>query len=79
MVTIGFTCDNYMVTEGVDNSANLTVELIFGQLGRQILVAFDTSYPSGTATSMSCMLLFHCDVSVHVKVKGYQLCYYGNM
>lgn len=52
VAVIGFSCDNYMVTEGVDNSANLTVELISGQLGWEVVVKFGTSYPSGSAISM---------------------------
>lgn len=57
VAVIGFSHDNYLVTEGVDNSTTLTVELISGQLGREVIVNFGISYPSGTATSMSCMLL----------------------
>jgi hypothetical protein len=39
---IGFVPDNYTVTEGTDLFANLNVELISGQLGRDVIVNFDT-------------------------------------
>ena len=39
---IGFVPDNYTVTEGADLFANLNVELISGQLGREVLVNIDT-------------------------------------
>ena len=39
---IGFVRDNYTVTEGADLFANLNVELISGQLGREVLVNIDT-------------------------------------
>ena len=52
--TIGFAHDNYMymVTEGLDNSANLTVELKSGWLEREVVVEIDTSRPSFSATGM---------------------------
>ena len=34
--------DNYTVTEGTDLVATLNVVLISGQLGREVLVNFDT-------------------------------------
>lgn len=34
--------DNYTVTEGINLFANLNVELISGQLGREVIVIFDT-------------------------------------
>ena len=45
---IGFVPDLYSVEEGVNQSANLNVELIFGQLGREVIVNFNTL--SGYAT-----------------------------
>ena len=39
---IGFVPDNYTVTEGINLFANLNVELISGQLGREVIVIFDT-------------------------------------
>jgi hypothetical protein len=39
---IGFVPDNYTVTEGTDLFASLNVELISGQLGRDVIVSFDT-------------------------------------
>ena len=44
---IGFVPDAYSVIEGTDQFANLTVELISGQLGRQVVVSFNTQ--SGSA------------------------------
>ena len=32
----------YSVVEGTDRFANLTVQLISGQLGREVIVNFDT-------------------------------------
>ena len=52
VATIGFAHDNYMVTEGLDNSANLTVALKSGQLEREVVVEVDTSRPSFSATGM---------------------------
>ena len=46
---IGFVPDTYNATEGVDVLVNLNVQLISGQLGREVVVIFDTQ--SGTATS----------------------------
>ena len=42
MVVIGFIPDGYSVIEGTDQSANFNVELIFGQLGREVIVNFNT-------------------------------------
>ena len=39
---IGFVPEAYLVTEGSNLSANLNVELISGQLGRKVIVNFDT-------------------------------------
>ena len=47
MVTIGFVPDAYTVVEGDDHFANLSVELISGQLGREVIVNMDTQ--SGSA------------------------------
>ena len=52
MAVIGFVPDTYNVTEGVDQLVHLNVQLISGQLGREVIVIFDTQ--SGTATS--CLL-----------------------
>ena len=46
---IGFVPSQYSVTEGVNQLANLNVELISGQLGREVLVILNTR--SGTAIS----------------------------
>ena len=46
MVTIGFVPDAYTVVEG-DHFANLNVEIISGQLGREVIVNLDTQ--SGSA------------------------------
>lgn len=43
---IGFVRDNHMVTEGVDEFASITVEVISGQLGREVVVVFDTKADS---------------------------------
>ena len=48
VATIGFVPDIYSVIEGTDQFANLTVQLISGQLGRDVIVTFDTQ--SGSAT-----------------------------
>ena len=39
---IGFVPEAYLVTEGTNLSVNLIVELISGQLGREVIVNFDT-------------------------------------
>ena len=52
VVVIGFVPDNYTVTEGVDGFVNLTVELLDGELGRDVVVEVDI-VPGGTATSKS--------------------------
>ena len=44
---IGFVPAAYSVVEGTDQFAILTVQLISGQLGREVLVNFDTQ--SGSA------------------------------
>ena len=52
VAVIGFVSENYLVAEGIDSSVNLTVELISGQLGQEVVVVLNT--PSdGTATSES--------------------------
>ena len=48
---IGFVSPTYSVAEGVDQFANLTVQLISGQLGRDVIVNFTTQ--SGSAISIS--------------------------
>ena len=49
MAVIGFVPSEYSTTEGVDQSANLNVQVISGQLGRDVVVVLNTQ--SGTATS----------------------------
>ena len=49
VAVIGFVPDTYNATEGVDQLVNLNVQLISGQLGREVIVIIDTQ--SGTATS----------------------------
>ena len=39
---IGFVPEAYLITEGTNLSVNLIVELISGQLGREVIVNFDT-------------------------------------
>ena len=51
MAVIGFVPSEYTTTEGVDQFANLNVQVISGQLGRDVLVILNTQ--SGTATSKS--------------------------
>lgn len=51
MAVIGFVPSEYSTTEGVDQFANLNVQVISGQLGRDVLVILNTQ--SGTATSKS--------------------------
>ena len=45
---IGFVPDVYSVTEGADRFANINVELIFGQLGCEVMVNFTTRSASAT-------------------------------
>ena len=47
---IGFVPDTYNATEGTDLFVDLNVELISGQLGRDVLVLFNTQ--SGSATGL---------------------------
>ena len=42
VAVIGFVPDAHTITEGVNQFANLSVELIFGQLGREVIVNFNT-------------------------------------
>ena len=44
---IGFVPAAYSVVEGTNRYANLTVQVISGQLGREVIVNFDTQ--SGSA------------------------------
>ena len=48
---IGFVPDTYNATEGTDLFVDLNVELISGQLGRDVLVLFNTQ--SGSATGLT--------------------------
>ena len=50
VATIGFVPDIYSVVEGTDQFGNLTVQLISGQLGRDVIVTFDTQRGSATST-----------------------------
>ena len=50
MAVIGFVPDNYTVVEGTDSFTTLSVQLISGQLGRQVIVNFDTQ--SGSAIGL---------------------------
>ena len=55
MAVIGFVSDNYYsVTEGVDRFVNLTVELLSGELGADVVVALHIP-PGGSAISMLCL------------------------
>ena len=48
---IGFVSPTYSVVEGVDRFTNLTIQLVSGQLGRDVIVNFDTR--SGSAIGIS--------------------------
>ena len=50
VATIGFVPDIYSVVEGTDQFSNLTVQLISGQLGREVIVNFNTL--SGSAIGL---------------------------
>ena len=52
---IGFVPPAYSVLEGVDRFANLNVQLVSGQLGRDVIVNFDTR--SGSAIGISFITL----------------------
>ena len=39
---IGFNFENYTVSEGMDIFTDITVELISGRLGREVMVTVDT-------------------------------------
>ena len=54
VAVIGFVPVDYLVTEGTDSSVSITVELISGQLGRDVEVVLNT-HSDGFATSESCM------------------------
>ena len=49
MAVIGFDSHSYSVIEGTDSFVNLTVKLMSGQLGQEVLVVLDTQ-PVGLAT-----------------------------
>ena len=55
MAIIGFITDAYTVTEGINQSANLNVELISGQLGRDVIVIFSTESVSATSIILNLM------------------------
>ena len=46
---IGFVSEHYSVSEGIDGFANVTVKVLSGQLGREVVITVDT-YTSGSAT-----------------------------
>ena len=52
---IGFVPPAYSVAEGVDQFASITIELIYGQLGREVIVNFTTQ--SGSAIGILFLLL----------------------
>ena len=39
---IGFTVENHTVTEGMDMFSDITVDLLVGELGRQVVVTVST-------------------------------------
>lgn len=51
VVNIGFVPDEYYVTEGVDDFVNLTVEVTFGQLGREVVVILNAISKSDSGNS----------------------------
>ena len=53
MAIIGFGPEAYSIIEGTDQFTNLNVELISGQLGREVIVNFSTLSGSATGTSLS--------------------------
>ena len=55
---IGFARDNHWVTEGVDDLANLTVELISGQLEQEVVIELGIFCPNQSATSMLICYIF---------------------
>ena len=56
---IGFVPPAYSFVEGVDLFADLNVELISGQLGREVMVKFDTQSTSGSAIGILFLPLKH--------------------
>ena len=63
---IGFVPVAYSVMEGTDRFANLTIQLISGQLGCEVIVNFTTQSGSATGISIVCLL----------KISGDYLSYY---
>ena len=53
VAVIGFVPHIYHVFEGVDRLANLTVKLVSGQLGQEVVVILHVNTKSGSATSKS--------------------------
>ena len=47
-VVIGFMYENYTVSEGIDLFNDVTVELISGQLGQEVMVTLNTESISAT-------------------------------
>ena len=59
MAVIGFAPHIYHVSEGIDRLANLTVKLISGQLGWEVVTFLNTE--SGSATS-----IYHYQYCMHI-------------
>ena len=55
-MTIGFVPDIYSVVEGTDQFANLTVQLISGELGREVIVNFNTQSGSAISTVLYALI-----------------------
>ena len=49
-VTIGFTYENYTVTEGVDMFTGITVGLVEGEIEQSVVVTIDTQADSAMGT-----------------------------
>ena len=56
MATIGFVPAIYSVIEGTDQFANLTVQLISGELGREVIVNFNTQSGSAISTVLYALI-----------------------
>ena len=60
VVVLGFVSHIYHVSEGVDRLANLTVELVSGQLGQEVVVVLNTRSDSATSISISLSIYIAC-------------------
>ena len=56
VVTIGFVPDIYSVIEGTDQFANLTVQLISGELGHEVIVNLNTLSGSAISTVLYALI-----------------------